>query len=376
MIEQTNLKAAYLADKAEIDEAMARVAASGWYILGEEVGAFEKEWAAWLGCGHAIGVGSGTDALVLALKAVGVGPDTSVVTVSHTAVATVAAIEMCGAVPILIDVMPDTYTMDCRELLAVMEGGANVRPIQAVLPVHIYGQMAPLYSIAMACSRHGKALVDDCCQAHGATLGPLHAGSIADISAFSFYPTKNLGAIGDGGAVTTNDDALAEKVRALRQYGWKTRYVSEAHGGINSRLDELQAAILRARLPKLTARNERRRVISAIYDQTLIEAHAPRPVRFGGHANHLYVLEVEDRKGFQTVMMELGAVTNIHYPVPVHLQPAYKGRVKLGPSGCRETERLAARIVSLPLHPEMTDQEVDAVCYALRLYFGATRETV
>ena len=372
MIEQTNLTAAYLADKAEIDEALARVAASGWYILGSEVEAFEKEWAAWLGCGHAIGVGSGTDALVLALKAVGVGRLTSVVTVSHTAVATVAAIEMCGATPILIDVEPETQTMDRTELKQVLGPAANgLPPVRAVLPVHLYGQPAALNSMSLLCSHHGIALVDDCCQAHGTTIGHRKVGSIADISAFSFYPTKNLACLGDGGAVTTNDKTLAEKVRALRQYGWKKRYVSEVSGGINSRLDEMQAAILRARLAKLDARNARRRGIAALYDVIAFGPITGGRMRQGGHACHLYVIEVDDRDAFRAAMTEMGVVTNIHYPVPVHLQPAYKGRVPLGPSRCAVTERLASRIVTLPLHPEMTDAEVDGVCDALQTYFKA-----
>jgi dTDP-4-amino-4,6-dideoxygalactose transaminase len=368
LVPQANPGAGYRALQSEIDAAVARVLQSGWYILGGEVRAFEAEFAAWLGTATAVGCGNGTDALALALRALGIGPGTSVVTVSHTAVATVAAIEMVGATPVLIDIEPDYYTMDPGELAEVLDRPpAGVPPIRAVIPVHLYGQPVALEPIVAACRRRGVAVVEDCAQAHGATISGRKVGTFGEIATFSFYPTKNLGALGDGGMLATQDAKLGADIAALRQYGWRTHYVSDAVG-VNSRLDELQAAILRVKLSHLDAQNTRRQAIAATYDAALSATSLAAPARRAGvsHVYHLYVLRTPGRAALQSRLRDAGIGTGIHYPTPVHLQPAYGGRVALGPSGCRTTEVQARQVLSLPMYPELTDAQVARVCEALR----------
>jgi dTDP-4-amino-4,6-dideoxygalactose transaminase len=354
--------------QAPIDAAVARTLQSGWYILGQEVRAFEAEFAAWLGCTAAIGCGNGTDALALALRALGIGPGMSVVTVSHTAVATVAAIEMLGATPLLVDIEPDYYTMDPGELAAVLDRPpAGLPPIRAVIPVHLYGQPAALEPIMAACRRHGVPIVEDCAQAHGATIGNRKVGTFTEAAAFSFYPTKNLAALGDGGMLATQDAGRGEHIAALRQYGWQTHYISDAVG-VNSRLDELQAAILRVKLQHLDAQNARRRAIADAYDAALSGTSVVAPAKRdgAGHVFHLYVLRVPERASWQARLRAAGIATGIHYPSPVHLQPAYRGRTALGPSGCRATEIAAQQVISLPMYPELTEGQIRRVCEALR----------
>ncbi len=369
MIPQADPGAGYRAHRAEIDAAVARALGSGWYVLGAEGRAFEAEFAAWLGAGQAVGCGNGTDALALALRGLGVGPGCAVATVSHTAVATVAAIEMVGAVPVLIDVSPDFYTMDPAELAAVLDAPpAGLPPIRAVIPVHLYGQAADMPAIQAACARHGVPVIEDCSQAHGATLHGRRLGTLSEVSTFSLYPTKNLGALGDGGVIATPDPALAARLGALRQYGWHAHYVSD-EAGVNSRLDELQAAILRAKLPHLDAANARRQAIAAAYDAALAGSRLTPPARRpgAGHVFHQYVLRVEGggRAAAQAALRAVGIGSGIHYPVPVHLQPAYAGRVTLGPAGCAASAVAAAEVLSLPMFPELSDAQVERVCKAL-----------
>jgi dTDP-4-amino-4,6-dideoxygalactose transaminase len=245
----SNPKAGYLAQQAEIDAAVARVLASGWYILGNEVAAFEEEWAASVGVADAIGVGNGTDAIELALRGLGIGVGDTVITTSNTAVATVAAIELCGASALLVDVDEATLTLSPARLADALDSQGGAR-ITAVIPVHLYGQPADMPGISAIAAEHGLKVIEDCAQAHGAAIVDRQVGTWGDAAAFSFYPTKNLAALGDGGAVTTDDASLAERLRALRTYGWRERYISD-EAGMNSRLDELQAAILRVRLPLL-----------------------------------------------------------------------------------------------------------------------------
>ncbi len=369
-IPQNDIGAGYLARQTEIDAAVSRVLASGWYILGAEVAAFEREFAEWLGTGGAIGVANGTDALALAFRALDIGPGCSVVTVSHTAVATVAAIEMVGATPILLDVDPRTYCLDPDELVAVVDrwrdGGDGVPPIRAVVPVHLYGHPADMSRILPIARRAGLAVIEDCAQAHGATWQGQRVGTLGDAAAFSLYPTKNLGALGDGGVVATGDPALRERIMALRQYGWRERYVS-AVPGVNSRLDEIQAAILRVRLRDLDARNARRREIAARFDGALAGTGlaAPRAEPGATHVYHQYVLRTPGRDDVRAALAARGVDTAIHYPVPVHLQPAYAGRIPLGPSACARTAALANEILSLPMFPELTDLQVERICDAL-----------
>jgi dTDP-4-amino-4,6-dideoxygalactose transaminase len=367
-IPQANPGAGYRALQAEIDAAVSRTLASGWYILGQEVRSFEAEFAAWVGGGTAVGCGNGTDAIALALRGLGIGPDCTVVTVSHTAVATVAAVEMVGATPLLVDIDPAHFTLDPAELAAVLaDPPAGLPPIRAVIAVHLYGQPADLDAIVPLCRKHGVALIEDCAQAHGAALHGRRVGTFGDVATFSFYPTKNLGALGDGGAVITPEADRGTEIAALRQSGWHKHYISDAVG-VNSRLDELQAAILRVKLRHLDSQNARRQQIAAAYDAALSSVPVAIPSRRDGadHVFHLYVVRSAQRESLQATLRAAGIGTGIHYPSPVHLQPAYAGRVAMGPSGLRQTEQAAREVLSLPLYPELTDAQVEQVCSALR----------
>lgn len=373
MIPQTNPKAAYLAQRDAIDAAIRRVLEAGWYIQGEEVAAFEREFAAYTGSKHGIAVASGTDALIVALRGLGVGPGDAVITVSHTAVATVAAIELTGATPVLVDI-DDYWTMSPTALESVLKDWPKQAPKpKAVIPVHLYGQPAAITDIAAIAERHGLILLEDNAQAHGATLNGRMVGRWGKAAAYSLYPTKNLGAIGDGGIITTDDDALADTLRAMREYGWRERYISGI-AGMNSRLDPLQAAILRVKLGNLPADTARRQAIAARYNTGLaglggLGLPAVRPG--AAPVYHLYVVDAGARRDeLQAKLKERGVGTLIHYPVPVHLQPAYKDRVAMGPGGLPRTERAAQSVLSLPLYPQLGDAEVDAVIAAVRQAWG------
>lgn len=367
MILQSNPGAGYLAHKAEIDAAVMRALESKWYILGKEVAAFEEEFAAYLGASHAVGVASGTDAIQVALRACDIGPGDAVFTVSHTAVATVAAIDLCGATPVFVDIDPQTYVMDAAKLEAAVKSTQGGRA-KAVLPVHLYGHPADMAAIGEIARRYGLRIVEDCAQSHGALWQGKQTGTLGDIAAFSFYPTKNLGALGDGGAVVTSDAALYEKAKLIREYGWKERYVS-AVPGMNSRLDELQAAILRARLPHLESGNQRRRQISARYHELLADAPLQRPVVREGvlHAAHQFVVRLEKRDEAKIYLAGQGVGTLIHYPVPVHLQPAYAHFA--GEASLPHTEAAAREVLSLPLYPELEEGQVEAIAGHVREWF-------
>ncbi len=364
MIPQANPGAGYRAHQVEIDAAVMRALRSGWYILGAEGRAFESEFARWLGTAHAVGCANGTDALALALRALDVGPGCAVATVSHTAVATVAAIEMVGATPVLIDIDPVHYTMDPVELASVLaHPPPGLPPIRAVIPVHLYGQAGDIGAIGAACAAHGVPLIEDCSQAHGATFAGRKVGTFGRIATFSLYPTKNLGALGDGGVVATNDADLAARIAGIRQYGWRTHYISD-EVGVNSRLDELQAAILRVKLAHLDADNARRIAIAAVYDSVFGE-RAPARRANATHVFHQYVVRVPDRAAEQARLRALDVGTGVHYPVPVHLQPAYLGRVALGPAHCAATEIASAEVMSLPMWPQISDVDIERVRAAL-----------
>ncbi len=368
-IPQTDPRASYLAHREAIDVALKKALDSGWYILGREVEAFEAEFAAFIGTAHAVGVASGTDAIVLILEALGIGRGDAVVTVSHTAVATVAAIEMTGATPVLVDVDP-LHGLDPVGLEAVLAANPTGGRIKAVIPVHLYGQPVDLDAILDIAGRYGVAVVEDASQAHGAMWKNRPVGSFGVAAAFSLYPTKNLGALGDAGILTTSDGNIVERAQALRQYGWRERYISTV-AGRNSRLDEVQAAVLRAKLPSLAAENARRQEIATLYDQGLAGLPLVLPRRRDGaaHVFHQYVIESDERDALRDALKVRGIATNIHYPLPIHQQPAYAGRLPPGPGGLPRTERFAGRILSLPMFPQMTDAQasrvVDAVTEAL-----------
>lgn len=358
---QTDPKAGYLAHQAEIDSAIRRVLNSGWYILGKEVESFEKEFATYIGVGHAIGVANGTDALELSLRACGVGPGDLVFTVSHTAVATVAVIELTGAMPVFVDIDPVTYTMDPDCLKAALANLPEGTP-RAVIPVHLYGHPADMPLILELARRHGLYVIEDCAQSHGAALGGRKTGAWGDIAAFSFYPTKNLGALGDGGMVVTDNPELAEKVLLLHQYGWRERYVSDVPG-CNSRLDEIQAAILRVKLKYLDRDNLNRGHLAQIYNALLARKGFSLPEARSGvsHVYHQYVLRLPHRDDLKTYLGEAGIGTLVHYPVPIHLQPAYKGRLPKS-IPLPKTEQAALQVLSLPMYPELSDEMLRHVC--------------
>jgi dTDP-4-amino-4,6-dideoxygalactose transaminase len=354
--------AQYRAHEKDVRAAIGRVLDSGSYILGAEVESFERDFASYCGVTHAVGVGSGTDALILALKALDIGAGDEVITVSHTAVATVAAIIACAATPVLVDIDPVYYTIDPAAIAAAITPRSK-----AIIAVHLYGQTAALDDVAAIARAHGLFVLEDCAQAAGARYHGRRVGSIGDIGCFSFYPTKNLGAIGDAGMVVTSDDSLASRVRRLRQYGWDDgRLTHEV--GVNSRLDPLQAAILAAKLPYLDADNARRATLAQHYAKGLtglpITLPALRP--HATHAFHLYVGACAMRDELMAHLANRGVGCGIHYPAPVHRQKGYVGRVALPPHGLPITEQLVTRIVSLPMYPELMDAEVDTAIAAVR----------
>jgi len=352
------------AHREEILAAMTRVLDSGWYILGREVRSYEEEFAAYFGFGAAIGVANGTEAIELALRCLGVGPGDLVATPSHTAVATAAAVEAAGASPVFVEIDPDTYAMDPSSLDRTVR---EVPGIKAVIAVHLYGHPADVPAILDIARKAGLYVIEDCAQAHGTKLGGRFAGSMGDAATFSFYPTKNLGALGDGGMVVTDDPGRAQMIKTLREYGWEQRYVSE-RPGINSRLDELQAAILRIRLSYLEEGNRRRAAIASAYDRGLAGTGLVLPVcrPDAEHTYHQYVVRHPDRTAFLKRLKQSGVSTNIHYPMGVHQQPAYAGRCAIDPAGLSLTETVASQVVSLPMYPEMTDDDVATSIDAIR----------
>jgi dTDP-4-amino-4,6-dideoxygalactose transaminase len=364
VIAQTCPGAFFEARKSETTAAILRVLESGWYIFGSEVKGFEEEFAAHFQFGHAMGVASGTDAIVLALRALGIGGGDRVVTVSHTSGATVAAIEIAGAQPVLAEIDPDTYTMSPASLARVCD---VFSPIKAVIAVHLYGHPADMPALSAIARGHGAFVVEDCAQAHGATLNGQFAGKMSDVAGFSFYPTKNLGAMGDGGMVVCSSLEVAERVRMLRQYGWARRFISEVPG-FNSRLDEIQAAILRVRLPYLDAENRRRAEIADAYDAGLADCglELPKTMPGAAHVFHQYVVKHPQRDRLRQQLKKHGVETAVHYPMPVHLQPAYVSRCRLDPNGLDVTEAIANEILSLPMYPELSDADVNAVIAAVK----------
>lgn len=361
MLLPSNPGASYLAQKEDIDKAVQRVLESGWYILGKEVSEFEVEFASYIGVDFSVAVGSGTDALQVAFRACDIGPGDAVITVSHTAVATACAIQLCGATPVLVDIDPVTYTMDLNRLEDTLGGQVRDR-IKAIVPVHLYGHPVDMDSVMEIARRHDLYVIEDCAQAHGAKWRQRRVGSFGTFGAFSFYPTKNLGAFGDGGALVTDDPVLADKARILRQYGWRERYVSEING-MNTRLDELQAAILRVKLRSLEPSNDRRRAIARMYDQSLSESRSTRPSESDGatHVYHQYVIRNNERDQLRSFLRQHLIETAILYPQPIHLQQGYRDRIVMGAGELRETEKASAQILSLPMYPELSDDQISTV---------------
>jgi dTDP-4-amino-4,6-dideoxygalactose transaminase len=359
--------AQYRAHKNVIDDAITRVLDSGDYVLGSEVESFERAFADYCGVAHAVGIGSGTDALILAVRSLGIGPGDEVITVSHTALATVAAIIATGAMPVLVDVDAESYTINPTRIEEAV--GSRTK---AIVAVHLYGQPADLDAIAAIAKRHRLRLIEDCAQATGACYRNRRVGSIGDLACFSFYPTKNLGAIGDGGMVTTADAALASRVRRLHQYGWNEKRETD-DVGVNSRLDSLQAAILGAKLPYLEADNARRAAIAARYGEGLCGLPLVVPASREGctHVYHLYVIACDERAALMEHLGRNGIGCGIHYPLPVHFQKGYAERARVAEGGLKVTDQLARRILSLPIYPELGNAEVERVIAAIRDFYRA-----
>ncbi len=350
-------KADFVRHETAIRSAIDRVLQSGHYILGPEVDAFEREFAGYLGGGHVIGVANGTDALELALRAAGVRPGDLVATVANTVSATVAAIQQIGAGPVFVEIDAATMLMSPEQLDRTL--GLHGTRIRAVVPVHLYGNPADMHRIADICESHRAVIIEDCAQAHGSTIDGKRAGTFSRLSTFSFYPTKNLGALGDGGAVFTRDQELADEVRLLRQYGWRTRYVSEI-AGRNSRLDELQAAILRAKLPSLDESNEARGRIAARYSARLAASPLVLPQVTAGAVSvwHQYAIRTEKRDDLRATLLDAGIACATLYPVPIHHQPAYLDRNTMLPV----TEKACDEVLCLPCHPGLGLEDVDRIC--------------
>ena len=363
MIPCANPKAQYLSHRDEIVSAIQRVLDNGWYILGDEVQQFEQEFAAYNGVNHAVGVGSGTEALHIALRALDIGTGDEVITTAHTAVATASAIDLAGAKPIFVDIESGYFKMDPN----LIEKAITPKT-KAIIPVHIYGQPCDMDAILEIAQRNDLKVIEDCAQAHGANYKGKRVGSIGDIGCFSFYPTKNLGAIGDGGALVTNDDQLAEKIGLLREYGWKERYVSSEEGW-NSRLDEMQAAILRVKLKKLDADNDRRRQHAGRYEAGFknLPLELPKVRKDVSHVFHLYVVQTERRDELKGYLHEQGIQTTIQYPAPIHRQGYYRKIV--GDVSLPVTEQAAAQILSLPMYPELSTTEQQVVVTAVESFF-------
>ncbi len=364
MILCSNPKLQYLAYKDEIDSAIQQVLSEGQYVLGKNVHSFEKEFSEYIGSHHSVSVGSGTDALCLAMRSLGLEPGDEVIAPSHTATATVAAIAMVGAIPVLTDVDPVHCTLDPH---AVSQ--AITKKTKGIIAVHIYGQPADMDTIGEIALQNNLKLIEDCAQAPGATFNQRRVGGIGDVGCFSFYPTKNLGAIGDGGAVVTSDPSIADQLRILRQYGWDENRISQ-QTGYNSRLDELQAAILRVKLKHLEADNAKRIALARRYEEELkylpLESIPQRP--WCSHVYHLYVISVERRDALVDHLKSHGIIAGIHYPIPVHLMPAYAYGTN-SKLNLPHTELIAKRVLSLPMYPELTESDQDKVIKTLKEFF-------
>jgi dTDP-4-amino-4,6-dideoxygalactose transaminase len=361
-----DLQREYTRLRSEIDAAVERVLRRGWFVLGEEGQAFEAEWAKYCGVGHAVGAGNGTDAIHLALRAAGSGPGDEVIVPAMTATFSALAVSMAGATPVFADINLARYTLDP----ATFEAAITPRTA-AVMPVHLYGCPADMTPILEIAQRHSLFVLEDAAQAHGARYQGTRVGGFGDASAFSFYPSKNLGAYGDAGAIVTNDAALADKARMLRHGGQQRTYEHELLG-INSRLDEVQAAILRVKLRHLDVWNKRRGTLAARYDKGLCctdELVLPMVPSDAEHVYHLYVVRTPLRDSLREYLAGAGVDTGIHYPRAVHLQGAYAA-LGYKPGACPNAEKAAAEVLSLPIFPQLSSREVDQVIRLTRFFFA------
>lgn len=356
-----DLHAAYLELKPEIDAAIARVLESGWYILGPEVEAFEAEWAAYCEAQHAVGVANGLDALHLALLAMGVGPGDEVIVPSHTFIATWLAVSRCGATPVPVEPVEATYNIDPARIEAAITPRSKV-----ILPVHLYGQPADLDPILAIARKHGLRVLEDAAQAHGARYKGSRIGAHGDAVAWSFYPGKNLGALGDGGAVTTNDSEIADRIRVLRNYGSRVKYVNEVKG-FNSRLDPIQAAVLRVKLRVLDEWNGRRSRFAQQYLEGLSGSGLvlPQAPAWADPVWHLFVVRHPEREAMLERLNKSGIGALIHYPIPAHLQDAY-AELQLNEGTFPVAEKLAKEVVSLPMAPQIAAEEIRVICGTCR----------
>lgn len=345
--------------RPQLDDAIAEVVESGWFIFGPPVERFESAFADYCGVGHAIGVANGTDAVTVALQAVGVGRGDEVITAANTCVPTIVGILATGATPVLVDVDATTQTIDPARVAEAISGRTR-----AIVPVHLYGRCADMDALGELADEHELRIVEDAAQAHGATYHGKRAGALGDAAAFSFYPTKNLGALGDGGAVVTDRADVAEQARLLRNYGERDRYESLQFGW-NSRLDAVQAAVLAAKLPLLDGWVARRREIASAYREALAEApiDLPQEQKTAEHAYHLFVVTVADRERFRQTLADAGVETLVHYPRPIHEHPAYV-HLSREDGALGESERLSQHVVSLPLYPELRESEIERVIEA------------
>jgi dTDP-4-amino-4,6-dideoxygalactose transaminase len=366
MIPLVDLQAQYASIQAEIDDAIRRVVESAQFIMGPDVAAFEEEFAAWSGVPHCVGVGSGTAALELTLRVLGVGEGDEVVTAAHTFIATAEAISAVGAKPVFVDIDPLTYDLSPEAFAAAITPATR-----AVIPVHLYGQPADMSRITSIAATHGIAIIEDAAQAHGATWCGREVGNWGDAACFSFYPGKNLGAYGDAGAVLTRRLEVAAQVRSLRNHGRTSKYLHD-QVGYGHRIDTLQAAVLRAKLPFLAQWTEARRRLAARYDELLTNSGVTLP-HVAPEANpvwHLYVIRVPERDRLLKELEAKGIGAGVHYPVPLHLQPAY-AHLGYGAGALPVTEAVAATCLSLPLYPEMSDAQQDQVVEAVRHFMEA-----
>jgi len=355
-----DLKAQYRSIKPEIDQAIARVLESCQFVLGPEVAAFENEFAAYCGTTDCIAVNSGTSALHLALLAAGVGPGDEVITVPFTFVASVATILYTGAKPVLVDIEPRTFNMNPAAIQAAISPRTK-----AIMPVHLYGHPADMDFIMDVARKHGLIVIEDAAQAHGARYKGRPVGTIGDIACFSFYPAKNLGAYGEGGAVTTSNPVYAEKIRSLRDWGQDRKYHHVLHG-YNYRLEAIQGAILRVKMRHLEAWTEARRRIVEKYGHLLADADVvlPAEMEWARHVYHLFTVRSKNRDAAQAALLNQGIQTGVHYTTPVHLQPAYRN-LGYGPGSLPESEKAAKEVLSLPMYPELTDAQLEIVAEAL-----------